>query len=174
MLDNRKVYCSNEFRLIKGRNKVLEGIKRDISVFLADNYVEKKNKTFRTVVLDRVNYLKKTGHKEESEIYKRGNIDRRLYNSLKHGNDDYKPEKTTALAYCIALKLNINEAEELLYLTEYRFKEDSLTDQIVRYCIINRIYSADAANILINHFSKEYKIEKINYIGKYVNEGNKE
>ena len=47
------------------------------------------------------------------EVYKRANIDRRLFNKI-HNNRDYIPRKRTVLALAIALELTMEEMDDLL------------------------------------------------------------
>lgn len=115
-------------------------------------------------LLDKKQFLK------ECSIYQRGSIDRRVHNKLKHATDQYKPYKTTAMAYCLALGLSIREAEQLLYLAGYHFEEGSLTDQIVKYCLEKGIYSADVVNNEISYFSEIYGLKKTELVGSVARE----
>ena len=47
------------------------------------------------------------------EVYKRANLDRKLFSKIRN-NPDYLPSKRTALALAIALKLSLSETEDLL------------------------------------------------------------
>ena len=50
--------------------------------------------------------------KKDSEIYKKANVDRKLFSKIRN-NPDYKPSKATAIAFAIALELNLDDC--LLY-----------------------------------------------------------
>ena len=89
-------------------------------------------------------------------IYKRGNIDRRVHSKLKKVGDRYRPTKAIALAYCIALGLTEEEAEDLLYLAGYHFEDACLNDQIVKCCLEQQVYSASVVNTYIYRFSEVY------------------
>ncbi len=53
--------------------------------------------------------IDKTG-KKDSEIYKKANVDRKLFSKIRN-NPDYKPSKPTALAFAFALELNLEETK---------------------------------------------------------------
>lgn len=115
-------------------------------------------------LLDERQFLK------ECSIYQRGNIDRRVHNRLKYASDKYRPHKTMAMAYCLALGLSVKESEDLLYLAGYHFEDGCLTDQIVKYCLEEGIYSADVVNNEICYFAERYGIEPVELIGSMVRE----
>ena len=72
------------------------------------------------------------------ECYNAANMDRRLFSKLR--NDDYRPSKQTALSLCIALKLDLQQTEDLLRKAGYALSHSSKADVIVEYFIKKGIY----------------------------------
>ena len=82
--------------------------------------------------------IDKTG-KKDSEIYKRANVDRKLFSKIRN-NPNYKPTKPTALAFAIALELNLEETKDFIGRAGYTLTHSSKFDIIVEYFIINKNY----------------------------------
>ncbi len=79
-------------------------------------------------------------HLEDKDVYKRANIDRKLFSKIRC-SENYLPKKNTVLALAIALELDIKETEDLLARADHALNPGNLTDVIVRYFIESRYYN---------------------------------
>lgn len=73
------------------------------------------------------------------QAYKKANIDKRLFSKIR-SNEDYTPSKKTIFCFAIALKLSMEETEELLKRAGYAFSNCFKFDVVVSYFIENKKY----------------------------------
>ena len=118
--------------------------KRDL-----DKVLENKAETFSSMLL---RLIDEKGLKD-SEVYKKANIDRRLFSKIR-GDEDYVPSKKTAISFCLALQLEMDEAKKLLEVAGYALSEASRFDLIIMYLIENSEYNIHFANIVLNDYGE--------------------
>ncbi len=78
------------------------------------------------------------------QIYKASNLDRKLFSKIQ--SKDYVPSKKTALALAIGLKLDEEQAAELLLKAGYALSNSNVTDVIVSYFISRGEYDINVIN----------------------------
>ena len=114
-----------------------------------DKVLEKRAETFSSMLL---RLIDEKGLKD-SEVYKKANIDRRLFSKIR-GDEDYVPSKKTAISFCLALQLEMDEAKKLLEVAGYALSEASRFDLIIMYLIENSEYNIHFANIVLNDYGE--------------------
>ncbi|MCI7736635.1 MAG: O-acetyl-ADP-ribose deacetylase [Clostridiales bacterium] len=84
-------------------------------------------------------------HMTDAACYKKANIDRRLFHKIKN-NPAYRPEKTTVLAFAIALELPLKETRDMLEKAGYALSHASKFDIIVEYFLERGNYNVFEIN----------------------------
>ena len=94
--------------------------------------------------------IRKKG-KDEVEVYKKAQLDRRLFSKLRT-DAHYTPSKRNIMALVIALELDVAEANDLLRRAGYALSSAKQEDVIVQYFIAQGEYDLFLINEVLDHY----------------------
>ena len=106
-----------------------------------DFLLKKLELTFTEQLLE---LIEKKGRKP-AEVYAKAGVTKSHFAKMK-ADKDYHPSKETALAFAIALHLNLDETVDLIKRAGYTLSHSSESDLIVEFFIENKIYNIDEIN----------------------------
>ncbi len=113
-------------------------------------YMETKEKSFGWKLFELIDKSGMT----DVECYKKANVDRKTFSKIKNNPDTYKPSKQTAVAFAIALRLDLDETQELLATAGLTLSKSFVFDKIIRYFIQKGNYNVYEINEALFEFDQ--------------------
>ena len=114
-----------------------------------DALIDKLDEPFNTALLRLIDAKGKT----DAEVYRRANIDRKLFSKIRTGKG-YMPGKRTILALAVALELTLEETDDLLERAGYALSHSQKFDVIVEYFIVSGRYDIFEINQVLFQYDQ--------------------
>lgn len=89
----------------------------------------------------------------DAQVYRRANMSRQHFSKIR-SNAGYHPSKTTALALCIALQLDLAQTKELLARAGFALSHSNKFDIIIEYFIEHGMYDQFKINETLFYFDQ--------------------
>ena len=128
-----------------GRHVVIRVPISGIEKYISENGASFHDKLFE--LIDKLGVADK-------DVWKRANMDRKLFSKIKC-DPDCKPKKKTVMSLCIALELNAEQSRDLMSRAGLAFNPGSKFDLIVGWAVENKKYNILELNNILNEYTGE-------------------
>ena len=91
---------------------------------------------------------------DDVTVYKKANIDRKVFSRIRC-KDNYRPKKTTAVAFAIALELDMPTMLDLLSRAGIAFSPSDYFDLIISYFVQNKNYNIYEINTTLFDYGQQ-------------------
>lgn len=134
-------YMANTIDEIKKRilKKSVPIKKRITDVTLGLKEIEKyKQQNKGESFLEGIYKYLRNNNMKASDLYNMAFIDRRVFSKM--SSKDYKISKNTAICFCLAMELSLNDTNDMLKRIGYALSNYDDFDIVILYCFENKIY----------------------------------
>lgn len=91
---------------------------------------------------------------KDSDCYNKANVSRKVFSKIRCDRN-YHPKKETALAFALALELDIEGTQQLLRTAGYSLSHSNIADIIVEYHILNGIFKVSDINEMLYEYDQK-------------------
>lgn len=113
----------------------------DIPAFSLEDALSQLDESFSEMLLRKITESGMT----DVQCYKKANIDRKLFSKIR-SDKFYKPSKTTAIAFALALELPLSEMQDMLRKAGFTLSHSSKFDIIVEFFVQQGNYNVFEIN----------------------------
>ncbi len=114
-----------------------------------DELLDSAGKTFQQKLFELID----ASGMDDVTVYKKANVDRKVFSRIRC-KEDYRPTKKTAVAFAIALELDMPTMLDLLARAEIAFSPSSKFDLIVTYFVTHKIYDIFEINAALFQYGQ--------------------